>query len=102
MQPIRSQMAGILQNLSKTVGCTLTAPIRDLQQPSCSHLAAEGMLSNDCSWASAYIIRDLAARSLAQMFIKRSNSQLDCRKSAVEFKLKTVRLLHVTFANMKV
>ena len=106
LQTISSQMAGILQNLSKTVGCTLTAPIRDLQQPSCSHLAAKGMLSNDCSLAfSAYIWYELVRRSCPlacpNLYKKRSNCHSDCRKSAVEHKFKTVRLLHVTFAHYR-
>ena len=53
-QLMSGQIAGILQNLAKTVGCTLTALIHDLQQPSSSHLAAEGLLLNDCSLTLVY------------------------------------------------
>ena len=54
LQLMSGQMTGILQNLAKTVACTQTAPIHDLQQPSSSHLAAEGLLLNDCSLTLVY------------------------------------------------
>ena len=58
MQLTSSEMAGIdiLQILTKTAGCHLTALDYVLQQPGCSHLAVHLLLLNDCTLASDAVI----------------------------------------------
>lgn len=54
LQLMSGQETAVVQNFAQTVGCTLTAPIHDLQQSSSSHLAGEGLLLDDCSLTLVY------------------------------------------------
>lgn len=54
LQLMSGQETAIVQNFAQTVGCTLTAPIHDLQQSSSSHLAGEGLLLDDYSLTLVY------------------------------------------------